>query len=143
LPYRYIEEEATADVAFEVWGKDLSTVFCDAGDALTNVMIENIEAIKPVMTRRIQIHNENLDLLLFNMLEELVYYKDTEQLLLRVTAAQVTQANEEWYLDALAKGEHLDPERHQQIIDIKAVTLHHFTLTQTGDGWRGHVILDI
>ena len=46
MPYRFIEEEAMADVAFEAWNTDLAGVFMDAGNALTNVMIGNPEAIE-------------------------------------------------------------------------------------------------
>ncbi|PSO67356.1 MAG: hypothetical protein BRC42_16445 [Cyanobacteria bacterium QS_1_48_34] len=43
----------------------------------------------------------------------------------------------------LIQGETLDPNPHQQIVDVKAVTLHHFQLEQTGEVWTATVILDI
>ena len=45
MPYDYLEEIGTADIAFEATGRDLSELFSDAADATTNVMIDNIEAI--------------------------------------------------------------------------------------------------
>jgi SHS2 domain-containing protein len=46
-------------------------------------------------------------------------------------------------LHAKGRGEKLDPERHQTRVDVKAVTLHRFSLKKTDDVWEGFVILDI
>jgi SHS2 domain-containing protein len=143
MPYRFVEDEATADVCFEAWAEDLPTVFRDAGDAVVNVMIENIEDINPREQRRIQLQNDQLDLLLFNFLEQIVYYKDAEQLLLRMGDVRVDRARGGWEVLATASGERLDPARHHQSVDVKAVTLHHFGLVRTDGEWRAHVILDI
>jgi len=37
----------------------------------------------------------------------------------------------------------LDSEKHNQRVDVKAVTLHQFQLEPTPNGWRAMVILDI
>jgi len=58
-------------------------VFRAAGDAVMNAMIDNLDAIALQETRELQLDNEALDLLLFNFLQELIYYKDSELLLLR------------------------------------------------------------
>ncbi|PYL21336.1 MAG: archease, partial [Verrucomicrobia bacterium] len=39
MPYRYLEEIGTADIAFEGTGRDLPELFRDAADAMTNVMV--------------------------------------------------------------------------------------------------------
>ena len=143
MAYRYIEDEATADIAFEASGKDLPQVFKNAGDALMNVMIENLEAIQPRETRITDLDNEALDLLLLDFLQELIYYKDAEKLLLRADDVQIVKDNERWHLRSIWKGEQLDPRRHHQLVDVKAVTLHHFVLEQVNHSWRAHVILDI
>ena len=53
MPYHYLEEIGTADIAFDATGRDLAELFRDAADATTNVMIDNIEAIQPRQTRQI------------------------------------------------------------------------------------------
>jgi SHS2 domain-containing protein len=82
-------------------------------------------------------------MLLFDFLNELIYLKDCEQLLLRVSSAEVRQAPGHCTLNAVARGEGLDPSRHHQRADVKAVTLHGFKVEQTGGQWRCHVLLDI
>lgn len=143
MPYRFIEDEATADVAFEAWGEDLNIVFRDSGNALTNVMIENLKAIVPLNFRQINLSHDQPDLLLYNFLDQLIYYKDTEQLLLLVQSVQVSQQDFQWVLKATAAGEPVDPTRHHQVVDVKAVTLHEFRLEESERLWRAHVILDI
>ncbi|HOV88133.1 MAG TPA: archease, partial [Syntrophobacteraceae bacterium] len=40
MPFRYIEDIATADVAFEAWGETLEDLCVAAADATMNVMVE-------------------------------------------------------------------------------------------------------
>jgi SHS2 domain-containing protein len=82
-------------------------------------------------------------MLLFDLLQELIYFKDAEQLLLRVRKARIAAVETEWTLTGEAHGERLDLTLHQQRTDVKAVTLHHFKLEKTDAGWTATVILDI
>ena len=123
MPYRYLEELGTADIAFEATGPDLPQLFRDAADATMNVMIDNIEAIHPRETRQIELSNNKLDMLLFDLLQELIFLKDAERLLVRIREVQIDDRDEMYLLKATAKGESLDPERHHQRADVKAVTL--------------------
>ena len=143
MPYEFLEDIATADIAFRAWGEDLAALFQAAGDATLNVMIENLDAIALKEQRSFNLENDALDMLLFNFLQELIYYKDSEQLLLRSQQVQFERNNGIHMLSAVAKGEKLDPQRHQQRVDVKAVTLHRFQLEKTNEGWTATVILDI
>jgi SHS2 domain-containing protein len=91
MPYEYLEEIGTADIAFEATGRDLAELFSDAADATTNVMIDNIEAIQPRETRQIELSNEKLDMLLFDLLQELIFLKDAERLLLRMRQLEIEE----------------------------------------------------
>jgi SHS2 domain-containing protein len=143
MPYEYLEEIGTADIAFEATGRDLSELFRDAADATTNVMIDNIEAIQPRETRQIELSNDKLDMLLFDLLQELIFLKDAERLLLRLREVQIIETAENYFVKATAEGELLDAERHHQRADVKAVTLHDFSVERTEDGWKAKVLLDI
>ena len=143
MPYTYLEEIGTADIAFEASGRDLAELFSDAADATTNVMIDNLEAIQPRETRQIELSNDKLDMLLFDLLQELIFLKDAERLLLRIPELQISKRDESYVLKATAQGESLDAERHHQRADVKAVTLHNFSVEQTEHGWKARVLLDI
>jgi SHS2 domain-containing protein len=97
-------------------------------------MVEELESIEPREKRRISLEKPELDLLLFAFLQELIYYKDAEGLLLRVPAVRIEEAGG-WRLEAEAAGETIDPSRHRMWVDVKAITLHRFSLEETGRGW--------
>jgi SHS2 domain-containing protein len=143
MPYKYLEEIGTADIAFEATGRDLPELFIAAADATMNVMIENIDGIDLRDTRRIELKNDKIDMLLFDFLQELIYFKDAERLLLRVREAKIDGKEGAYSLKATAAGEALDAARHQQRADVKAVTLHDFRVERTNDGWEATAILDI
>jgi len=42
-----------------------------------------------------------------------------------------------------AAGEPLDSARHHQRADVKAVTLHDFSVEKQNEGWKARVLLDI
>lgn len=143
MPYSYLEEIATADVAFAAWGTTREELFAACADALTNVMVADLASI--CRNEEIEVHlgNGELDLLLFSFLNELVFYKDARQLLLRITSLTITGAPGEFLLDACLAGERIDPDRHSLIVDVKAVTLHRFRVAETAQGWQAEVVLDI
>jgi SHS2 domain-containing protein len=143
MPYEYLEEVAIADIAFRAWSPDLEGVFVAAADAVMNVMVEDLASIRPVVEREIELENTQLEMLLFDFLQEFIYYKDAETLLLRAPAVRIGQTAHDYVLRANVSGEKLDSERHPTRVDVKAVTLHRFSLKKTGDVWEAFVILDI
>jgi SHS2 domain-containing protein len=143
MPYQYLEDVGTADIAFEATGRDLPELFKTAADATMNVMIDNLDAIEPRETREIELSSDKIDMLLFDFLQELIYFKDAKRLLLRVREAQIEHKNEEYFLKTKVAGEQLDDARHQQRADVKAVTLHGFSVEKHDDNWKARVLLDI
>ena len=143
MPFEFLEDIATADIAFLARGKDLEETFVSAADATLNVMVEEIDSIHPLERRELNLQNEALDMLLFNLLQELIYYKDSEKLMLRIHQIRIREAGSLHVLEAVCLGEKLDPNRHRLRVDVKAVTLHRFRLERTAQGWEALVILDI
>ena len=142
-PYRYCDDVALADAAFEAWGATLEELFVAAADATANTMAENLEAIEDRERRPIRLEEGSADLLLYRLLEELVYFKDAEGLLLRVPAVSIRTRDGALVLEAEACGEPIDPSRHRLQADVKAVTLHRLRVERTARGWEASVVLDI
>ena len=143
MPYKYLEDVGTADIAFEATGRDLPELFTAAAEATMNVMIDNLDAIEPLETRHIKLNGDQLDMLLFDFLQEIIYLKDAERLLVRVREVQINKKNGHYSLETTGVGERLDAARHDQRADVKAVTLHQFTVERNDGGWKATVILDI
>jgi SHS2 domain-containing protein len=142
-PYRYLEGIATADVAFEAWGSTREETFLAAADATLNTMVEEIGTVAPRERRFFSVSADTLDLLLLELLQELVYHKDADRLLLRVRDLRIEESGSGYCLHADAIGETIDPARHLLLADIKAVTLHRLSVEKTPSGWRAVVVLDV
>ncbi len=143
MPYKYLGEIAVADVAFEASGETLEELFIAAADATMNVMVAELSSIRRHEEVRFSVEHPELDLLLFNFLNELLFFKDARRLLLRIESVTIVTHPTLLTLQAIARGERLDPARHAQLVDVKAVTLHRFKVERTRGGWQATVILDI
>lgn len=143
MGYEFLEDVAIADVAFNAWGRTPEELFTEAAKATTNIMVKDLDKVEKREKREIQVHAEAMDLLLFNFLQEVIYYKDAEMLLLAYFRLKIEKKDEEYELTGDAYGEVLDPRRHEQVVDVKAVTLHRFQVVQGPEEWTAFVILDI
>ncbi|MBT0652875.1 archease [Geomobilimonas luticola] len=143
MPYRYIEDIATADAAFALWGESREELFRAAAEALLNEMVENPAAIGTQETADISLRQEALDLLLMDFLNELIYLKDARQLLLRVDEMSLGDSLGGFTLQAHCSGERIDPTRHHLLADVKAATLYRLKVERVERRWKGTVVLDI
>ena len=143
MPYRYREDIAIADAAFDAWGESLEELFVAVCDAAVNVMIENLEDIEALKNFPLHLKSTNIEMLLFSLLEEIIFLKDAETLLLRVSNIDITHGESSVSLDAKVHGEKIDSGKHNLNVDVKAVTLHRFKVEQNTDGWNATVVLDI
>ena len=141
--YRYLEDIAIADVAFQAWGQTREAVFEQAARATLNTMVEDLASVEAALVRSVALQGEQLDLLLFDFLNEIVFYKDAEQLLLLPAEIEIGGGEGALVLRAVLVGEAIAPERHPLVVDVKAVTLHRFVLERREDRWWAEVVLDI
>jgi SHS2 domain-containing protein len=138
-----MEDIAIADAAFEAWGRSGEEMFQAAADALLNVMVAEPETVLESEEVQIRLENKELEMLLFDFLGELVFFKDSRLLLLHIKSAAITLIDGNYTLTAVARGERIDPSRHPLAVDVKAVTLYRLKVEKTEEEWRCNVVLDI
>jgi SHS2 domain-containing protein len=143
MPYRYLEDIAIADVAFEATGSTLEELFRDAGRALTNTQVKNIEDVENEVSKELELKADKVDDLLHEFLEELIFLKDTEQLLLAEFDLSIEKKGQGYVLTGTAKGEVIDPKKHEMLVDVKAATWHMFSVKKKGGEWKATVVLDV
>lgn len=141
--YRYIPELTSADVAFEAEGKTLEELLSDAGVALLGVMVRDPGKIEPKIKYEIEKEEENEEKLLFSFLDELIFLKDAEQMFFSKFDVDIKRKQGKLFLHVDAYGEKIQPKKHEIVIDAKAVTMHHFKVEKTKNGWRCQVIIDV
>ncbi len=141
--FTFRDDIATADAAFDAFGSTPEELFRAAADATLSVMVEDLESIKPKRFMNFRCGADKLDMLLYMLLGELLFYKDANRLLYRVNSLKLKHNDDGCSIDALFAGEQIDPERHRMLVDVKAVTLHRFSVHEITSGWEATVVLDI
>jgi len=132
-----------ADAAIEVNSDSLEGIFVDSGKALTNTMVDNLKSVKTNQKYTFKVESHERDLLLFEFLEKLVIEKDANQMLFSEFEVKINQTSKKFMVSVIAHGEHIDYDRHELCADVKAVTLHKFSLTREKEKWKAEMILDI
>ena len=144
MPYKILEDEATADVAFLVNGKTLDEVFHDSAIACLDTLADR-KTIKPNETLEFEIKKDSEEKLLFAMLEEIVFLKDTKNMVFSDVKIKISSQAKSFVLKAKLKGDEINHKKQKLKIDIKAVTLHMFRLSKekSGKGWEAKLVFDI
>ena len=132
-----------ADAAIEVNSDSLEGIFVDSGKALTNTMVDDLKSIRTNQKYTFKVESQERDLLLFEFLEKLVIEKDANQMLFSEFEVKINQTDKKFMVSVIAHGEHIDYDRHELCADVKAVTLHKFSLTKEKENWKAEMILDI
>ncbi len=129
----------TADVAFESYGKDLNELFANSALAMFEVMI-NTKQIKPKVEKKVKITGNDLQSLMFNWLNNLLLFVDSENLAFSDFKTKVNEKN--FTLNAVCKGEKISPREHEVRTGVKACTYHQMKV-EKNKIWKAQVILDI
>jgi SHS2 domain-containing protein len=143
MPFRFLDEIATADVAFEAWGDTLQELFISSAEALLGTMTAAPEQVARHEELTLRLEHGELDLLLFSFLQELIFYKDARRLLLHADRVRIEERKGLFRLEAQVCGERIDAGRHRLLVDVKAVTLHRFRLLFGDNIWKAVVVLDV
>jgi SHS2 domain-containing protein len=140
MTYRFLPDVALADIAFEAKSDSVDGLFETCGLAITDIMVDP-KTLRTTTERKLSLQSENLDRLLYDFMTELIVIKDVDSLLFGEFRVRVSPAGTS--LEAVAKGEQIDRERHRLRNDVKAVTMHLFGVKHKRRSWRTTVVLDI
>jgi SHS2 domain-containing protein len=136
-------DDVTSDLSFVAKGTSLSEVFCAAAEALLDATLEERETLGEQVLRRVVLVEPDLELLLLRFLNELVYLRDADGLLLRPREVVVQSTPTGAHLTAEFVGESIDPARHRLASEVKAATAHGLSLTRESEDFRVTVTLDV
>ncbi|MFH1829602.1 MAG: archease [Pseudomonadota bacterium] len=131
----------TADIGIRVKGSSLEELFVHAAEAFFDLIVESKRSFIPSIDVPISIKAPSVDQLMVRWLSELLFVFETRRLVL---SKFYIDEIDETHLDGLAKGLKFDSTRHDQKLDIKAVTYHKLLVEKTKDGkWKAEIIFDI
>ncbi len=117
---RYRILEHTADIGLIAYGATMAEAFVNAAYGLFSIIAE-LRSVKEVESRKLEISEGNPDDLLFQWLNSLIYFFDTEMLIFkRFDIAEFDGKR----IRAECFGEKYDPSRHRLKRGVKAATYH-------------------
>lgn len=134
--YEYFE--ATADIGLRAYGENLNEAFENAGMAIFNI-ISDTSGISPSKEIEFEITSEDKVSLLYDYLEELLFYHEVEFMLFSEFHVKI---DENLHLKATIKGEGIDWSRHERKTEIKAITFHMMEVDD-GNPVRVQAIVDL
>ncbi len=144
MSYKYREDIAIADVAFEAAAATQEKLLEQAGLALENIMVKDMKTVKTRDKRKITAEGKDFETLLHSFLEELIYIKDAELLLFsKFSSTKIAKKGKEWFMETTGLGEPLNQKTHELLVDVKAVSWHRFSVGKKAGKWLCTVILDI
>ncbi len=129
----------TADVGLRVTADTLGALFEDAGRGLFSLIAERPAEIVPRVQKEFALCGGNVEYLLFDWLNELLFTFEHEHLLFSDFRVRIDGER----LEATARGEHLDHGRHHLAHEVKAITYHGLKVVHTASSWVAEVIVDI
>jgi SHS2 domain-containing protein len=140
IPYRMLDI-ATADMAFEAFGKNLDDLFTNCGLAVTAVMTDP-PSVKRKEAREFTVGGHDLPSLLFDYLTKILYFKDAEGIVFSGFSVRVRKKDGGFSLSCTARGEALDRRKHELRTEVKAATYHQMKVEEKAGRWRAQVVLD-
>ncbi len=132
----------TADVLFVARADSLPELFRECALAVEETMVD-VSKVKPKQKIKILAESKDVEGLLYDFLEEIVFFKDYKQLLFSKFDLDIVEKKGGYALTCFAYGEKLDVARHDPRVDVKAVTMHEFEVVKDKQSWKAKVLLDI
>lgn len=119
------------------YGQNLAEAFANAAYGMFSIITE-LDAVRETESRRVEISEDDLEGLLFEWLNSLIYLFDVEMLLFRrFDIIQLDGSR----LHAVCYGEKYDPSRHHLNTGVKSATYHMLTVDREKN--QVQVIFDI
>ena len=136
--YKVLEDVAIADIAFEIYGKDLNELFENSALAIFEESAD-LSKVEEKEKKTIKLNADNIENLLYDFLSEILFLKDKDSFLFKKSNVKI----EKHSLKAELSGEEIDRKKHELRNDIKAITLHMFKVEKTKDGYKAVVVVDV
>uniref|UniRef100_A0A7C3YEY3 Archease n=1 Tax=Geoglobus ahangari TaxID=113653 RepID=A0A7C3YEY3_9EURY len=132
--YNFVDH--TADIAFEIYAKDLNELLRDAALAFYEAFVFT-EKIGDHIQREIEIEESSVDYLLYNWLNEILYLFDVEHFGGKKVDVKVMSGRAKGKI----YGDVLDPQKIK--LEPKAITLHNFRVEKRNGGYYAYIVIDI
>ncbi len=129
----------TADLGIMVQGTDIRNLFERAALAMMQMMVNSRPAGK-THTFKLSLDGQDLPELMIGWLGEILYLFEGEK---EVVIGIEIDAISPSHLDATLESVSFDPDLHEILCEIKAVTYHQIEVAEKDDCWEARIIFDL
>ena len=142
--YKFLEDIALADIAYEAYGKNLNELFENSALAIFELTAE-VKTIEAKKRLTLKLENERLDNLLYDFLSEILFLKDSKYMVFMNVKVKIIESkkNKKYKLTSTITGDKINPKKQNLENDIKAITMHMFELKKVKNGYQARVVVDI
>ena len=139
--YKFLEDVAIADIAYEAYGKTLNELFENSAFAIFELSA-NLKTISARQKIEFELENEKIENLLYDFLSEILFLKDSKYMVFKKVKVLIKE-NKKFQLKAILEGDTINPQKQQLENDIKAVTMHMFEVKKEKNRYKATVVVDI
>ncbi|MDY6972000.1 MAG: archease [Thermodesulfobacteriota bacterium] len=129
----------TADLGIVVRGTDLKNLFQGGAKSMMQIMVIGKSHVK-TRSVRLTVTGDGLSDLMVRWLGEVLYLLAGEK---QVVTDVVIESISPSRLDATLKTVPFDPNLHEIVCEIKAVTYHQIQVAERGDRWEARIVFDL
>ncbi len=131
--------EVTADEGLRAWGRSMEEAFVNAARGMLDLIVDS-KGLHPLESRRIRVKGKDREALLVAWLSELLYLFEVEGFL--PVEYEIVSLDDQ-QLEAMVRGDILDPARHSVKGLVKAATYHLLEVKEVAGKWQVQVVLDV
>jgi SHS2 domain-containing protein len=134
--------EHTADAKFQAFGKTCEEAFSNAALAMFSIMTDT-NKIKNKIKKSIEVKGKDKQELLYNFLEEILFFLDTDGFLLnKVSKINIKESKKQYDLTATIEGD-THSDKYDVHGEVKAVTYNQMFVKKEGNKCIVQVVVDL
>ncbi|MFH1326961.1 MAG: archease [archaeon] len=137
MKYKFLKH--TADIKFQAFGSTLEKVFENSALAVANSMYEG--KVKEIKSIKFKVSGKDLEALMYNFLEEILFYFDSENFILKKIKKLKIIKKKGYALNVEISGD--DINNYEINTHIKAVTYNDMFIKKQKSKWTAQVVVDI
>jgi len=135
MKYQFLEH--TADIKFQAFGENMDEVFKNSALALKETICGK-KKIKEAKKKIVKVIGKDLESLLYNFLEEILYLLDADNFIIsKVKNLKIS----EFELKAVLVGDNI--KNYKFTNKVKAVTYNEMFINEKKGNWISQVVLDV
>ena len=141
--FHFLDDVATADLAFDAFGDSLQELFQGATWAVIEALADPT-TVGSTWLQTIERTDENPAELLFDWLSDLVYWKDAAGVVFSRSELTLTRQDHGcWKLRGVLYGEPVNGSTQTLRADVKGITKHLYEVKQEDMRWHARVVVDV